>query len=253
MSLLQTVGVTKRFGGLAALSTVDIEVNAGEIVAVIGPNGAGKTTLFNCITGVLPATGGKILLDGKEITHEKPWNIAHKGISRTYQNIRLFGKASVLDNVRIGHHQHIKSGFWSSLLKTPGMRKEEVKIKEKCTGILKFVGLKGNYEDMAENLSYGDQRRLEIARALAMEPKIILLDEPTAGMNPDETQKMCDLIEAVRKSGIAILIIEHDMNVVMGISERIYVLNYGARIAHGSPGEIQCNQQVIEAYLGKEE
>lgn len=253
MSLLETRAVTKRFGGLAALSSVDIRVDAGEIVAVIGPNGAGKTTLFNCITGVLPATSGEVLLEGKPITHEKPWNIAHKGISRTYQNIRLFGKASVLDNVRIGHHQHIKSGFWASLLKTGSMRKEEEAVKSKCQEILSFVGLKGNYLDMAENLSYGDQRRLEIARALAMDPKIILLDEPTAGMNPDETEKMCELIEAVRKKGMAILIIEHDMNVVMGISERIYVLNYGAGIAQGSPEEIQCNQQVIEAYLGKEE
>jgi len=253
VSLLETKSITKKFGGLFALVSVDIKVEPGEIVAVIGPNGAGKTTLFNCITGVLNASSGEVLLNGAQITHEKPWNIARMGISRTYQNIRLFGKASVLDNVRIGHHQHIKSGFWSSLLKTPKMKTEEETVKMKCQDILKFVGLNGNYQDMAENLSYGDQRRLEIARALAMEPKIILLDEPTAGMNPDETDKMCELIESVRKSGVAILIIEHDMNVVMGISDRIYVLNYGAGIAQGTPEQIQCNQQVIEAYLGKEE
>lgn len=253
MSLLEATKVSRRFGGLMAVNAVDILVDEGEIVAVIGPNGAGKTTFFNCITGVIPATAGRIVFCGQDITNERPWNIARLGMSRTYQNIRLFGKATVLDNVRIGCHQHIRSGFWASLLKTGSMRQEEADVREDCLELLKFVGVTGSYNDLAENLSYGDQRRLEIARVLAMKPKLILLDEPTAGMNPDETERMCELIESVRQTGIAILLIEHDMNVVMGVCDRIIVLNYGAKIAEGSPEEIQGNQEVIEAYLGRED
>ncbi|MCR4425607.1 MAG: ABC transporter ATP-binding protein [Firmicutes bacterium] len=252
MSLLETTAVSKRFGGLTAVNEVDLKLGQNEILAVIGPNGAGKTTFFNCITGVLPVTSGKVMFDGMDITDEKPWTIARLGISRTYQNIRLFGKATVLDNVRIGHHKHIRSGFWASLLKTPAMRAEERAITERCREILEFVGLTHNLTDLAENLSYGDQRRLEIARVLAMKPKVVLLDEPTAGMNPDETLRTCALIESIRDMGVSILIIEHDMNVVMGISDRIVVLNYGAKIAEGTPEEIRGNEQVIEAYLGKE-
>lgn len=252
MSILETRGVTKRFGGLSAVDNVTIQIPEGSIYAIIGPNGAGKTTLFNCITGFYPSDEGDMLFQGKSLVGLSPDRITQKGISRTYQNIRLFPAMTALENILVGAHPQLKSNWVDAILHTPRQRAEEIKALEDAQDLLNFVGLKGKGDLFASGLPYGEQRRLEMARALANKPKIILLDEPTAGMNPNESVIMMRFIETLRDDlGITILLIEHDMKVVMGISEFIYVLDFGQLIAKGTPGEIQKNPQVIESYLGR--
>ena len=252
MSILETRGVTKRFGGLSAVDNVTIQVPEGSIYAIIGPNGAGKTTLYNCITGFYPSDEGDMLFQGESLVGLSPDRITKKGISRTYQNIRLFPAMTALENILVGAHPRLKSNWLDAILHTPRQRAEEKEALKKAQDLLNFVGLKGDGDLLARNLPYGAQRRLEMARALANDPKIILLDEPTAGMNPNESVVMMRFIENLRDElGITILLIEHDMKVVMGISEFIYVLDFGQLIAKGTPGEIQKNPQVIESYLGR--
>jgi len=252
MSILETRVVTKRFGGLSAVDNVTIQVPEGSIYAIIGPNGAGKTTLYNCITGFYPSDEGDMLFQGKSLVGLSPDRITKQGISRTYQNIRLFPAMTALENILVGAHPRLKSTWVDAILHTPRQRTEEKEALNRAQELLNFVGLKGEGDLLARNLPYGAQRRLEMARALANDPKIILLDEPTAGMNPNESVVMMRFIENLRDElGITILLIEHDMKVVMGISEFIYVLDFGQLIAKGTPGEIQKNPQVIESYLGR--
>ena len=252
MSILETHNVTKRFGGLSAVDNVSIQIPAGSIFSIIGPNGAGKTTLFNCITGFYPADQGDIRFLDRSLIGLSPDRITQRGISRTYQNIRLFPAMTTLENILVGAHPRLKSNWLDAILHTPRQRAEEKRALEKAQDLLNYVGLKGKGDFLARNLPYGEQRRLEMARALANEPKIILLDEPTAGMNPNESRTMMRFIEKLRDElGITILLIEHDMKVVMGISEFIYVLDFGQLIAKGAPEEIQKNPQVIESYLGR--
>jgi branched-chain amino acid transport system ATP-binding protein len=252
MALLEVRNATKRFGGLTAVGDLSFDLDEGAIVSVIGPNGAGKTTFFNCIAGFYQIDEGVITLDGTEIHALRPDKIARLGLARTYQNIRLFGGMTALENVLVGEHQHLESSWLQAVLRLPSQKNEEQAATEEAHRLLEYVGLSRSHDLLASNLPYGDQRRLEIARALGTSPRLLLLDEPTAGMNPNETAEMTGLIRRLRDDlGITILLIEHEMRVVMGISERITVLDYGQRIAEGSPIEIQRNKRVIEAYLGK--
>jgi branched-chain amino acid transport system ATP-binding protein len=252
MPVLVSKSVTKRFGGLEALSKIDLEVREQGIHSVIGPNGAGKTTFFNCVTGFYTPEEGEILLNGRNITGLSPDRVTRLGISRTYQNIRLFKNMTAVENILVGMHPHLKSGLIGAILRDPRTMKEEADAVVEARRLLTFVGLQGKGDLMSKNLPYGDQRRLEVARALASKPHLLLLDEPTAGMNPSETQDMMNFIRRLRDElGITILLIEHQMRVVMGISELITVLDFGLKIAEGTPTEIQKNTRVIEAYLGR--
>ncbi|GER67683.1 ABC transporter ATP-binding protein [Weizmannia acidilactici] len=252
MNLLEIKGLTKNFGGLAAVSNVNLNVPKNSITAVIGPNGAGKTTLFNMVTGVYKPSAGDILLNGEPITGLKPHAVARKGIARTFQNIRLFGSLSVMENVLIGMHSRLKSNFFGAVFQLPGTRREEEAAQMEAFELLQYVGLDGLLNEPATNLPYGAQRRLEIARALAVKPKLLLLDEPAAGMNPKETKELTDLIRNMcGEKDLTIILIEHDMKLVMEISNHIAVLDHGENIAEGKPVEIRNNPRVIEAYLGK--
>ena len=251
-TVLRATGLGRAFRGLQALADSDLELRRGEIFALIGPNGAGKTTLFNCITGIYAPTMGDVVYNGQNISGARPHKVAKMGIARTFQNIRLFGFMTALDNVKVGQHVRMHAKLWDAMLKTPAARHEEARVRDRAYELLRYVGIERFADYYARNLPYGQQRRLEVARALATEPQLLLLDEPAAGFTPQEKVELMKLVEKIVADGTTVFLIEHDMKVVMSISKRICVLDHGEEIALGPPEMVRNNQRVIEAYLGKQ-